>query len=438
MNTLKQAMQDAGILGAGGAGFPSYAKLAEGADLLVINGAECEPLLYTDYYILREELPKVVEGASIVLERTGMKKALLSIKHHTAERLGLFDGEDLGMGVFVRVLPDVYPMGDEINLIYEASGRLVPPGALPIAVGVIVYNVETLLHVREAVREGKKPTEKWITIGGNIENPVVCRAAVGTRTSELFKIHGITVPDGHTVLDGGPAMGKVVNPATACVTRTTKSYLILPDGIPAIQSKLLNLDRQVKRASSACCQCTRCTDLCPRALLGYPLEPHRMVRTSLSVVEENPEAFTEAMLCCGCGICEIAACCQSISPRIVISRMKEILGKHRLRFTAKKDYAVDPQRAYRMLPSDRWMEMLGVKKFDRLPPLSDGVYRPTRVTLTMKGHIGAPSVPAVKVGDSVKIGDKIADAAEGLSLPQFAPISGKVSFADGEKIIIEE
>ena len=79
MDSLKQIMQDAGILGAGGAGFPSYAKLAPGADLLVINGAECEPLLYTDYYILREELPKVVEGASIVLQRAGMKKALLSV-----------------------------------------------------------------------------------------------------------------------------------------------------------------------------------------------------------------------------------------------------------------------------------------------------------------------------------------------------------------------
>jgi Na+-translocating ferredoxin:NAD+ oxidoreductase RnfC subunit len=222
------------------------------------------------------------------------------------------------------------------------------------------------------------------------------------------------------------------------MTPIRNGMMIFPDDIPAINVKKRTPRVQLTLAASACCQCTRCTDLCPRALLGYPLEPHRMVRTSLSVVAEDPQAFTEAALCCGCGICEIAACCQSISPRIVISEMKQILSKNKLRFTADREYTPDPQREYRMLPSDRWMEMLGVKKFDRLPPLSDGVYRPTRVTLTMKGHIGAPSIPAVKVGDSVKIGDKIADAAEGLSLPQFAPISGKVSFVDGEKIIIEE
>ena len=158
----------------------------------------------------------------------------------------------------------------------------------------------------------------------------------------------------------------------------------------------------------------------------------------MGAAEVSPRMVLAATLCCGCGICEIAACCQSISPRIVISEMKQILSKNKLRFTADRESTPDPQREYRMLPSDRWMEMLGVRKFDRLPPLADGVYLPRRVTLSMGGHIGAPSVPAVSVGDTVKAGDKIADAAKGLSLPQYAPISGKVSFADGEKIIIEE
>ena len=122
---IKEIMQSAGIVGAGGAGFPSYAKLADGADTLVINGAECEPLLYTDYIILQRELPFVLRGISLVLGYAGMGRALLSVKEHTATRLGWSDGQELADRIYVKVLPNVYPMGDEISLIYQATGRVV-------------------------------------------------------------------------------------------------------------------------------------------------------------------------------------------------------------------------------------------------------------------------------------------------------------------------
>ena len=147
---LKTLMKDAGIIGAGGAGFPSYAKLAEGADTLLINGAECEPLLYTDYYLLKRELSFVLGGVRAALEGTGIRRAVLAIKEHTAKRLSFSDGEELDAGVFVKVLPDVYPIGDEVSLIYESLGRLVNPASLPITVGVIVYNVETMYNLGRA------------------------------------------------------------------------------------------------------------------------------------------------------------------------------------------------------------------------------------------------------------------------------------------------
>ena len=132
MQNLKKLMCDFGIVGAGGAGFPSYAKLAEGADLLLINGSECEPLLYTDYIILRDEMTMVLLGISEVLSHTGIPRAIIAIKEHTAKRLGIQDGERLADKIFAKALPDVYPIGDEISLIYEATGRLVKPGKLPI------------------------------------------------------------------------------------------------------------------------------------------------------------------------------------------------------------------------------------------------------------------------------------------------------------------
>ena len=168
---LKRLMKDAGIIGAGGAGFPSYAKLAEGADTLLINGAECEPLLYTDYMILKRELSLVLSGINAVLENTDISRAVLAIKAHTAKRLSYKDGEMLDDNIKVKVLPDVYPIGDEVSLIYEALGRLVNPASLPITVGVIVYNVETMYNLGRFIRFGEPVLNKWLTVGGDIATP---------------------------------------------------------------------------------------------------------------------------------------------------------------------------------------------------------------------------------------------------------------------------
>ena len=222
---LKNILREAGIVGAGGAGFPSYAKLFDGADTLLINAAECEPLLFTDFTILEEALDTVLDGARLVADACKIDRVLLCLKSHNAKNFGFSDGEQLSHGVTVRVLPDVYPLGDEINLIYESTGRLVQPGCLPMTQGVIVYNVETLYNVSNAVRDGKGVTDKWLTLGGDIEKTRVLRVPVGMPFKKLFKQYGITVPETHVVIDGGPSMGRIVNPMTAVVGKTTKGIL---------------------------------------------------------------------------------------------------------------------------------------------------------------------------------------------------------------------
>ena len=429
-------MREFGIVGAGGAGFPSYAKLAEGADLLLINGSECEPLLYTDYVILKNEISLVLSGISEVLSHTSIAKALLCIKAHTAKRLGMSDGEKLRDKIFVRVLPDVYPIGDEISLIYEASGRLVGAGKLPITAGVIVYNVETMYNLGRAVRFSEPVTEKWLTVGGNIKSPVVVKVPVGTRISDLFRTLGITVPEDHTVLDGGPSMGKIVNPATHTVTKTTKGILILPDYTQAIASKKINDKMAVSRAETACCQCTRCTDMCPRNMLGYPLEPHKMVRTAMGAAEVMPVMVLSATLCCGCGVCESLACSQGISPRAVIANYKGVLAKNKLRFNLDGAYEVRAEREYRMIPSEKWASTLGVRGFDAVCEFGGEIRDFSRVEIPLSRHIGAPSIPAVTDGQTVSAGEIIARAADGLSLPQHASISGVVTLGEG-KIMID-
>ena len=437
MQELKNLMRDFGIVGAGGAGFPSYAKLAEGTDLLLINGAECEPLLATDYILLRDELDLVLQGILEVIKHTSITKAYIGVKAHNAERLGWVDGQMLADGVYARALPDIYPLGDEISLIYEATGRLVNPGKLPITKGIIVYNVETMYNLGRGIRYGEPVTTKWLTIGGEVKNPVVIRVPLGTKIADIFARLNIEIKEGYTVIDGGPSMGKVINPKTYAVNKTTKGILILPNNSQAILSKLTNLELAVKRAETACCQCTRCTDMCPRHLLGYPLEPHKMVRTAMGAIEVMPDMVISATLCCGCGVCESLACNQGISPKAVIDNYKKVLSKNRLRFDKNGEYSIRTERDYRMIPYKKWMSSLGVSEFDRDTDFYGEMNDFDRVELTLSRHIGIPSVPVVHDGDIVAKGDLIASAQDGLSLPQHASISGRVTLGN-DKIIIDK
>ena len=436
---LKELMKEAGIVGAGGAGFPSYAKLADGVDTLLINGAECEPLLYTDYILLQKELPMVLAGISAVVEYANIPRALLCVKAHTAQRLQWQDGTTLAAKIFVKILPDVYPMGDEISLIYQATDRVVKAGNLPIQSRVIVYNVETMYNVAAALKFSQNVTMKWLTVAGDIPNPIVVKVPVGAYVSDVFERYQINVPEEtHVVVDGGPSMGKLINHHTAVVTKTTKSLLILPKNIPAIESKYLDGKKSIARAETACCQCTRCTDICPRHLLGYPLEPHKMVRTAKTAAELSPQMVLAATLCCGCGLCETLACCQGISPRAVINEYKALLAKNKLRFVAERESSPLSEREYRMIPSTRWASALGVAKFDKTAKYAGEWTDCNRVEILLSQHIGAPSVPLVKDGDRVRRGEKIAESANGLSLPQYASLSGRVTLTQGKIIIDKE
>lgn len=435
MENIKSLMQNAGIVGAGGAGFPSYAKIADGAEMLLINGAECEPLIYTDMYLLKTELQTVIDGINTVLDGAGIGKCFIAIKEHTAKRLGLSDWQPLTERIRIRTMPDAYPMGDEINLIYQVTGRVVPPGALPIKVGVIVYNVETVYNVSRA-KQGAPLTEKWLTVGGDIKNRAVVKVPIGMTVRDLFATLGITVDDDHIVIDGG-LYGKnhksrqrrynqnyKVAACTAarysCRCRQTRSYEI-----------------HIKHAQSNCCQCTRCTDMCPRALLGYPLQPHRLVRTVMTVAEQDPEIIKTASLCCGCGICEIAACCQSISPRAVINELKGVLGKNRIKYVAEESTVPSEQRDYRLMPSERWKMLLGVHKMDVMPELNPIKLKTHTVELLLKQSIGAPVTPVVKAGDEVTEGQLIATNEGGLFVPLHSSVNGKVVSVDSNKIVIE-
>jgi len=231
-------------------------------------------------------------------------------------------------------------------------------------------------------------------------------------------------------------MGKIINPRRASVTKTTKGILVLPVDIPAVATKQINESLAASRAETACCQCTRCTDMCPRALLGYPLEPHKMVRTAMGAAVVMPQMVISATLCCGCGICESIACSQGISPRAVINGYKAVLAKNGMRFVATKAAQVTDEREYRMVSSEKWEQTLGVAKYDKVAAYGGEIKDFTRLVIELARHIGAPSEPIVKDGDRVDGGAMIAAAADGLSVPQHTALGGVVTVTN-RKIIID-
>jgi Na+-translocating ferredoxin:NAD+ oxidoreductase RnfC subunit len=178
--------------------------------------------------------------------------------------------------------------------------------------------------------------------------------------------------------------------------------------------------------------------MCPRNLIGYPLEPHRMVRTAMGAAEVEPRMVLAATLCCGCGICESLACSQGISPRAVIAGYKVLLGKNGLKYVAREDVSARAEREYRMVKTERWAQSLGVSRFDRIAEYGGKLYDFERVEIPLGRYIGAPGIPVVKDGDRVTVGQLVSREREGLSVPHHASIDGVVTVSDTEIIVERE
>ena len=212
-------------------------------------------------------------------------------------------------------------MGDEVVLIYEATGRVIKPGGLPIDENVVVYNVETMYNLYRAVHLNIPVTNKLVSIVGEIDHPLTVRVPLGTTVKEAISLAGkITVEDPAYVM-GGPMMGRLGTENTV-ITKTTNAIIILPKDHHVVVRMEKNLDIEKRRASSSCCQCRTCTDMCSRHALGHPIEPHKVMRAVANHDLSDLSVFINAAYCSGCGICEKYACPQGLSPKSIIQQFK--------------------------------------------------------------------------------------------------------------------
>jgi Na+-translocating ferredoxin:NAD+ oxidoreductase RnfC subunit len=430
MPTTLQDVFEAGVVGAGGAGFPTHVKLAGKADSVLINAAECEPLLHKDKEVLREYVDAVIDGTRIGMELVGAGRGVIGIKEKYYDVIDLLRTK-LPRPIEVAPLRDAYPAGDEFILVYDVLGRVVPPGGIPLAVGAVVMNVETAVNISLAARQ--PVTEKYLTIAGAVAEPVTLRVPLGVTLAQcVAAAGGPTIADPNYVV-GGVMMGYLEPNHEALVDKTTGGVIVLPDEHVVVRRRRQDWQQITRIGRAACDQCSFCTELCPRWLLGHPIEPHAAMRSlGFNMVGEANVIGTQ--FCCECNLCSLYSCPEDLDPKNVCTQNKRRLAAEKRRWD---NPPFRPQRAElhsanRKAPMPRLLQKLGLTQFRNVGPLRDELLAAGRVGIKLKQHLGAPCEPTIRAGDRVAKGQVVgrppmANGKPALGAPVHASLDGTVS-----------
>lgn len=436
LQKLKNILKENGVVGAGGAGFPTYAKLSDKAKHIIINGAECEPLFSVDKSILRFEIKKVVKALNYLVDILGAENGCIALKEVYSDINEIVEKEVKSYEkINKKGLENFYPVGDEVVLIHECLGLVVPQGRIPLEVGVIVINVETALNVYNAM-EGITPVvEKYLTIGGAIKNPRTIKVPVGTKFSDIFDENEEITIDDYGVLVGGPMTGRIGS-LNESVTKTTKGVFILPKNNVIFSLRNYNSKVDIKRAMGICSQCRMCTDLCPRNQLGHSIEPHKIMNSISFSIDYEMDRYINSLACCECNICSSYACHQNLNPKEIISNLKSEMRKKGIKIE-KNTAMVKKEREFRKLPVSRLINRLGLSKYNVKTPYENFNKEINLVVISNKQSIGACAQFNKKIGDFVKKGDVIGTCPENmLGVFLHSSIDGVVVDINDNEIII--
>ncbi|MFY0652762.1 MAG: electron transport complex subunit RsxC [Cyclobacteriaceae bacterium] len=315
---IVERIMEMGVVGMGGAAFPSHVKLSvpEGKhiDTLIINGVECEPYLTSDHRLMLEKSQEVFVGTKILMKALGVDRAIIGVENNKADAIDILTELSTDYeGVTVEPLEVCYPQGGEKQLIEALLGREVPSGGLPMDVGAVVHNVGTTYSVYEAVQKNKPLIERIVTVTGKeISCPSNLRVRIGTPVNELLAAAGGIPDNTGKIISGGPMMGKALNDVNVPIAKATSGILVLPH-------------EESKRAEMYnCLHCGKCIEVCPMGL-----EPYHLMLLGKS--KESKKAKEEHVLdCIECGSCSFV--CPSNRPILDYIR----LGKSSIKKADKK------------------------------------------------------------------------------------------------------
>ncbi len=435
--TIQDKIQQAGVVGAGGAGFPAHAKAAARVDCVIANGAECEPLVHKDFELMVRYPQRIVDGLKLIMESTGAKQGIIGVKEKNKAAVDAISSAIDTKNIRLHLLGDFYPSGDEYILVYEATKRLIPPQGIPIDVGIVVNNVETLYNIALAA-DDQPVTEKFITVAGAVDNPQSCAVPVGMSYRDAIAGAGGANVREFALFVGGIMMGKLETNLDLPITKTTAALIVLPVDHTLVQRRSQPERVMHRIGKSACDQCTYCTELCPRYILGYDVQPHKVMR-SLSFTSTGEQIWNQyAQLCCACGLCTLYACPESLFPKEACDKGKRDLREQGIKWSGKMEVAPHPMYEGRRTPLKQLVKRLGVAEYDRPSEFSSTERRPGKVEIPLLQHVGSPAQSTVLVGQTVHKGECIGEVPHGaLGARVHASIAGVVRSVN-ETIVIEK
>jgi len=435
MNLVEQVRQ-AGVVGAGGGGFPTHVKLAAKADTVIANGAECEPLLHKDAAVMERHAAQVVEGMRLAMEALGARDGIVGIKAKNRHAVEAVQAACGGGPVRVHLLGDYYPAGDEYDLVHETTGRLIPPAGIPLQVGAVVCNVETFLNIAAAAA-GRAVTEKTLTVAGAVGSPCTMRVPIGTSLRECIAAAGGSAVDDPVLCIGGLMMGETTADIDRPVGKTTGGVIVLPRSHPVIQRKLKPAAARNAIGKSACDQCRYCTEYCPRFLLGYAVEPHQVMRSLAFTATGQAHWNQWAALCCSCGLCTLFACPEQLFPKEACDRSKDEMRKANIKWTGPATVKPHPMRDGRRVPIKTLSRRLHILEYEHPAPFSEDALKPMRVAVPLKQGAGSPNLATVKAGDRVAVGQPLGAMPEkALGAIVHAPFAATVAEVSASHVIL--
>ncbi len=436
---LARAAQEAGVIGAGGAGFPTHVKLqATHIDTVIANGAECEPLLANDQAVMTHRLDELLEGLDLVARALQAKRRVIAVKEKRGEIPSHLRSRSGAQAAEIFPLKNYYPAGDEQELVHEITGRTVAEGGIPPEVEVLIQNIETLVNLARAA-QGKPVTRRVLTVAGEVAHPGVVDAPIGMMAKEIIEACGGLTCERPVLYVGGPMMGEVKETLDVSVTKTTSGFFALPWDNFLLQKRSIPMRHILRQAQSACTNCMQCTEVCPRFLLGHKLRPHKIMNAVTLGLSYQSDVIMESFLCMFCGMCEYA-CPLWLSPRRIYFEIRAGLMSRGMKFErTEKEYVTNPMRPFRRTSPERIMRRYELSQFyQKKPDLSIKRLESSRVSIPTRHGSGSPAEPIVKQGERVVEGQLIGEIPAGkLGARIHASISGRVVYVGPDEIRIE-
>lgn len=287
---LVKASRDAGLAGLGGAGFPTHIKLGykdvDRLDTLVINAAECEPYITSDYREMMECPDDILDGIRAVMKALDIPRAFIGIEDNKPDAIALLNEKTKDTPIRVEALRSIYPQGAEKVLIYNTTGRIVEEGELPADKGVVVMNVTTVANLSRYLKTGMPLTQKRVTIDGNfVEHPMNVRVPIGTSVRYLLDFAGIDGSRVKKVLLGGPMMGSAMESLDVPIVKNNNAIVLFDEEAARVPK------------TTACIRCGRCIDVCPMNLMPANLE------RAYDAEDLETLLKLKVSLCINCGSC---------------------------------------------------------------------------------------------------------------------------------------